>query len=46
MDRFEYVMVLISILVGLSIAHIMLGVGGLIDRRTGGPPINVPRLGF
>ena len=34
-------MVLISILVGLSIAHVMLGVGGLIDRRTGGPPIKL-----
>jgi len=33
MDRFEYVMVLISIILGLGIAHVLLGVGGIIDRR-------------
>lgn len=32
MSRFEYVMVLVSIIVGLSIAHSLLGVGRLIDR--------------
>ena len=43
MDRFEYVMVLISIIVGLAIAHMLLGVGGLIDRKAGGPKL---RLGW
>lgn len=33
MDQFEYIMVLISIIVGLGIAHILIGVGGIIDRR-------------
>ena len=32
MDQFEYVMVLISIIIGLGIAHILLGIGGIIDR--------------
>jgi hypothetical protein len=32
MDQFEYVMVLVSIIVGLGIAHLLLGVGGIIDR--------------
>ena len=32
MDQFEYVMVLVSIIVGLGIAHILLGIGGIIDR--------------
>ncbi len=32
MDQFEYVMVLVSIIVGLGITHILLGVGGIIDR--------------
>ena len=32
MDQFEYVMVLISIITGLGIAHILLGIGGIIDR--------------
>jgi hypothetical protein len=32
MDQFEYVMVLVSIIVGLGIAHILLGLGGIIDR--------------
>ena len=35
MDQFEYVMVLVSIIVGLGIAHILLGVGGIIDRLSG-----------
>jgi hypothetical protein len=32
MGQFEYVMVLVSIIVGLGIAHILLGIGGIIDR--------------
>ena len=32
MDQFEYIMVLVSIIVGLGIAHILLGIGGIIDR--------------
>ena len=32
MDQFEYVMVLVSIIIGLGIAHILLGIGGIIDR--------------
>ena len=32
MDQFEYVMVLVSIIIGLGIAHILIGVGGIIDR--------------
>ena len=39
MDRFEYVMVLVSIIVGLSIAHVLFGVGRLIDRWAGGPKL-------
>ncbi|HUG40104.1 MAG TPA: hypothetical protein VMM12_06455 [Longimicrobiales bacterium] len=35
MNHFEYVMVLISIIIGLGIAHILLGLGGIIDRVTG-----------
>jgi hypothetical protein len=35
MDRFEYIMVLVSIVVGLGIAHILFGVGGIIDRLSG-----------
>ena len=35
MDQFEYVMVLVSIIIGLGIAHILLGIGGLIDRISG-----------
>lgn len=34
MDKFEYVMVLISIIIGLGIAHVLMGVGGIIDRRS------------
>jgi hypothetical protein len=34
-------MVLISIIVGLGIAHILFGVGRLIDRRAGGPKIEL-----
>ena len=32
MDQFEYVMVLVSIIIGLGIAHILLGIAGIIDR--------------
>lgn len=32
MDRFEYIMVLVSIIVGLGITHILLGVGAILDR--------------
>jgi hypothetical protein len=32
MDQFEYVMVLVSIIIGLGIAHILLGISGIIDR--------------
>ena len=32
MDQFEYVMVLVSIVLGLGIAHLLLGIGGIIDR--------------
>jgi len=34
-NHFEYVMVLISIIIGLGIAHILLGLGGIVDRLTG-----------
>jgi hypothetical protein len=30
MNQFEYMMVLVSIIVGLGIAHILLGVGGIM----------------
>ena len=36
MSQFEYVMVLVSIIVGLGIAHMLLGIGGIIDRLTRG----------
>ena len=32
MDQFEYVMVLVSIIIGLGITQILVGVGGIIDR--------------
>lgn len=32
MDQFEYVMVLVSIIVGLGIAHLLLGLSGIVDR--------------
>lgn len=35
MNHFEYVMVLISIIIGLGIAHILLGIGEIVDRLTG-----------
>lgn len=34
MDQFEYVMVLVSIIIGLGIAHILLGIAGIIDRQS------------
>jgi hypothetical protein len=34
MSQFEYVMVLISIIIGIAVAHLLLGVGGIIDRFT------------
>lgn len=42
MDRFEYVMVLISIIIGLGLTHLLQGIGGIIQRRTGqGPPLSL-----
>ena len=35
MNHFEYVMVLVSIIIGIGIAHILLGLGGLVDRLSG-----------
>ncbi|HSM35868.1 MAG TPA: hypothetical protein VK837_05655 [Longimicrobiales bacterium] len=43
MNRFEYVMVLISIIIGLGITHVLLGLGAIIDRRADGPPIRIGR---
>jgi len=35
-------MVLVSIIIGLGIGHILLGIGGIIDRRSGhGPPLEL-----
>jgi len=34
MGQFEYVMVLVSIVVGLGIAHILLGISGITDRMS------------
>jgi hypothetical protein len=44
MNRFEYVMVLISIVVGLGIANVLMGLGAIIDRRADGPPIRIGRV--
>lgn len=42
MEQFEHVMVLLSIVVGLGIAHILLGIGGIFDRRSGhGAPLKL-----
>jgi hypothetical protein len=42
MDQFEYIMVLVSIIIGLGIAHILVGIGGIIDRLSGhGPPLKL-----
>lgn len=35
MDQFTHVMIMISILLGIGIAHILIGVGGIIQRLTG-----------
>lgn len=35
MNQFEYVMVLVSIIIGLGLAHLLLGIGGIVDRRSG-----------
>lgn len=35
MNHFEYVMGLVSIIIGLGIAHILLGIGGVVNRLTG-----------
>ncbi len=34
MGQFEYVMVLVSIIVGLGITHILMGIGAIIDRQS------------
>lgn len=36
LDQFEYVMVLISIIIGLGIAHQLLGLAGIVDRLASG----------
>lgn len=36
MGQFEYVMVLVSIIVGLGIAHLLLGLSGVVDRLASG----------
>ena len=36
MNHFEYVMVLISIIIGLGIAHILLGIGGIVALERSG----------
>jgi len=36
LDQFEHVMVLVSIIVGLGITHILLGVAGIVDRLSSG----------
>ena len=42
LDRFEYVMVLVSIIIGLGLTHLLQGIGGIIDRRSGhGQPIRM-----
>jgi len=32
MDQFEYVMVLVSIIIGLGITHVLFGLSGIVDR--------------
>jgi hypothetical protein len=42
MRQFEYVMVLLSIVLGLGITHLLLGVGNLISRISGhGPSVRI-----
>lgn len=36
MNRFEYVMGLVSIIVGLGLTHLLQGIGEIIDRKSGG----------
>ena len=36
MDQFEYVMVLVSIIICLGIAHQLLGLAGIVDRIADG----------
>jgi len=36
MDQFEHVMVLISVIIGIGIAQILLGLGRIVDRSAGG----------
>jgi len=31
-DQFEYVMVLVSIVIGLGITHVLFGISGVVDR--------------
>lgn len=38
MNEFEYVMVLVSIITGLGIAHVLIGFGGLVDKLTSREP--------
>lgn len=46
MNEFEYVMVLVSIIVGLGIAHQLLGLAGLVDRVAGGGDPIAPSLAY
>lgn len=42
MAQFEYVMVLVSIIIGLGITHQLLGLAGIVDRLAGDtPPIRL-----
>ncbi len=42
MGQFEYVMVLISIIIGLGITHLLLGLSGIVDRlASGGKPLRL-----
>jgi hypothetical protein len=41
-DQFQYVMVLTSIIIGLGITNVLLGVSGAIERYTeGGRPLQL-----
>lgn len=46
MDQFEYVMVLVSIILGLGIAHMLLGVSGILDRVASGDRRLRPSLAY
>lgn len=42
METFEYVMVLVSIIIGLALTHILTALGGAVQRLRGhGPPIRL-----